>query len=287
MDLKVLKPLFKTKHILILLLLSYIIMCQSCMKMRMSTHQTAKFFKESKILYVDKKVTISDHELHYIQTGQENLPTLVFVHGSPGSWDAYKQYLTDTLLLQKFRMIAVDRPGFGYSDFGTAENLKTQAILITDLLKTLDNNLPVSLIGHSMGGPVIVKMATNNSNLYQNLVILSGAIDPQAENPEKWRYVIKLKPIRYIIPGAFRPANDELWWLKTDLKIMKPELKKITTNITIVHGTKDQFVPYSNVAFMSKEFVNAKTMNVISIENANHFIPWTHYEIIRNALLKL
>lgn len=262
-------------------------MCQSCMRMRMSTKQTATFFKDSKTSYVDEKITIDDHELHYIQTGSENLPTLVFVHGSPGSWDAYKQYMKDSLLLKKYRMIAVDRPGFGYSDFGKAENLDTQAALIAELLKKLDNKLPISLIGHSMGGPVIVKMATNDPKLYKNLIILAGAIDPKAETPEKWRYIIMSKPIRYFIPGALRPANDELWWLKEDLKVMQPDLKKITSDIVIIHGTKDQLVPYSNVAFIEREFVNAKTINLISIENANHFIPWEHYETIRNALLKL
>jgi hypothetical protein len=25
--------------------------------------------------------------------------------------------------------------------------------------------------------------------------------------------------LRYLIPGALRPSNDELWWLKKDLVI--------------------------------------------------------------------
>jgi pimeloyl-ACP methyl ester carboxylesterase len=64
-------------------------------------------------------------------------------------------------------------------------------------------------------------------------------------------------------------------------------LTKVTCPVTIIHGTKDPLVPYSNVAFMESHFVNAKTVRVISIENANHFIPWEHYAIIRNALLDL
>ena len=33
-------------------------------------------------------------------------------------------------------MIAIDRIGFGYSDFGQAENLKTQANIIEKFVKT-------------------------------------------------------------------------------------------------------------------------------------------------------
>lgn len=262
-------------------------MCQSCMTMRMSAKETKVFFDTTNTPYLDKILIFEGYKIHYIQTGNEQNPTLFFVHGSPGSWDAYKNYLKDTLLLKKFRLIAIDRPGFGYSNFGQAEDLQVQAEQISRFLKTIDNQKPIVLIGHSMGGPVIVKMATLEPKRYNHLVILAGAIDPNAETPEIWRSFIMKKPIRYLIPGALRPANDELWWLKNDLIEMKPTLKNIISDITIIHGTKDQLVPYSNMAFIQKECSNAKSIHAIAIENANHFIPWEHYDEIRNTLLDL
>ena len=68
---------------------------------------------------------------------------------------------------------------------------------------------------------------------------------------------------------------------------MKPTLKNIVTNVVVIHGTKDPLVPFSNVAFIKRTFVNAKSMEIIPIENANHFIPWEHFETIRNVLLDL
>ena len=112
-------------------------------------------------------------------------------------------------------------------------------------------------------------------------------MDPNAEKPEKWRSIIKTKPLRYIIPGALRPANDELWWLKEDLFLLKPNLKNITSKVTIIHGTKDPLVPFSNVAFMRREYINVKSLEIIPIENANHFIPWEHFKEIRDVLYKL
>jgi pimeloyl-ACP methyl ester carboxylesterase len=252
--------------------------------MRYSDKKTVAFFEAAQLEHLDKIFRIDAHKLHYIQTGNPQNPTLFFLHGSPGSWDAYKDYLKDSLLLKKFRMIAIDRPGFGFSNFGEAEDLATQSKLIFALVKSLDNKKPIALVGHSMGGPVVVKMATENFTYFEHIFILSGAVDPKAENPENWRAFLVAKPLRYLVPGALRPSNDELWWLKQDLVIMKPNLKNITCDVTIIHGTKDQLVPYSNVGFMKKEFVNAKSINIIVIENANHFIPWSNFEEIRNAL---
>lgn len=277
----------KYRYFIVVFMLLYLVFTQSCMMMRMSSKKTKAFFKVSKQDFIDSTLKVNDFDIHYIETGNQNKPTLLFVHGSPGSWDAYKNYLKDTLLLKEYRMIAIDRPGFGYSNFGEPQRLEAQAEIISKFLTALKINSKVVLIGHSMGGPVIAKMATLDSNKYATLVILAGAVDPNAEQPEIWRKVMMTRPLRYLIPGALRPSNDELWWLKQDLIVMKQDLKKIKNKVVIIHGTKDPLVPYSNVDFMQKNFVNAESINTIAIENANHFIPWEHYELIRDTLLQL
>lgn len=283
MKIKISKKMF-----VFILFCGYLVFCQSCMKMRMSPKKTTEYFSKSNTPFKDINYKISEiHQIHYIETGDSTKPTLFFLHGSPGSWDAYKTYLSDLDLQKKYRLIAIDRPGFGYSNFGEAENLETQANLILPFIQSKNNNQPITLIGHSMGGPAVAKLATKNPELFKNIVILAGAIDPKAENPEEWRPILMAKPIKYLIPGAFRPSNEELWWLKEDLKIMQPNLNKITSNVIIIHGTEDSLVPFSNVAFMEKEFVNAKKIQTIPIEKADHFIPWSHYEIIKKSLMSL
>lgn len=269
------------------LLVVYILTCQSCMTMRTSKKEAKSFYNDAKVSFIDSTINIDEYKIHYIETGKKSNPTLFFVHGSPGSWDAFKDYLKDSLLLKKFRMIAVDRPGFGYSDFGESQDLDNQAKLLENLIDKIKVNKDIYLIGHSYGGPLIVKMAVDRQNDYKEIVVLSGAIDPDAEKPELWRLLFKAKPIRYLVPGALRPANDELWWLKEDLIRMKPKLSKIKSAVLIVHGTKDDLVPYSNAAFMEKEFINAKSIELVSIKDANHFIPWTHFDTIRKKLLEL
>lgn len=276
------------KMFVFLLFCGYLVFCQSCMKMRMSPKKTIEFFSKSKTSFKDVSYKISEiHQIHYIETGDSTKPTLLFLHGSPGSWDAYKTYLSDIDLQKKYRLIAIDRPGFGYSNFGEAANLETQANLILPFIQSKNNNQPITLIGHSMGGPIAVKLATKKPKLFKNLVIIAGAIDPKAETPENWRPILMSKPIKYLIPGAFLPSNEELWWLKEDLKIMNSQLHKVISTLIIIHGTEDSLVPYSNVAFMERVFINAKKIETISIEKADHFIPWTHYEIIKKNLMSL
>ena len=42
---------------------------------------------------------------------------------------SFSEYMKDSMLLKKFRMVSVDRPGFGYSDYGQAQHLDVQSRL--------------------------------------------------------------------------------------------------------------------------------------------------------------
>ena len=268
-------------------LVLWLIMAQSCLKFRTSDSKALKEFDTSGVSLSIKTIKVKDRTLHYVMTGNDTLPTIVFVHGSPGSWDAFKEYLKDKDLLKKYRMVSIDRPGFGYSDFGKSVTLQEESTIISPLFAAIKNNKPVYLVGHSLGGPMIVQLAADNPNTIAGLVILAGAIDVALEKPEKWRHVIMQFPLKYLIPGSLRPSNKELWYLKTDLIKLKPRFKEITCPVYILHGDKDPLVDYGNLAFGAKAFVNSSKIDTLTIQGANHFIPWMHYDIIKKVLIGL
>nr|WP_299385368.1 alpha/beta hydrolase [Allomuricauda sp.] len=279
------KRKFLKRKILGSLVLAYVLFANSCMTMRTSSKDTKLFFAEHGVDYLEHTVAVEGTEIHYIQTGQQNAPTLVFIHGSPGSWDAYKSYLTDSVLTKRFRLISVDRPGFGKSDFRRSMALEPQALLLNRLLSGLDNGKKFTLIGHSYGGPLVVQMALEQPELHSHLVVLAGALDPAAEKPEKWRKPLTWFPLKYLVPGALKPSNDELWMLKEDLKQLQPRLSGLKLPTLVIHGKEDKLVPYQNVGFMKHEFSNVDRLKVIPIENENHFIVWTQEHLIKKSIL--
>jgi len=276
---------FKKRYLVYTLLLSYLLFAHSCITMRTSSKKTKAYFNDTNTVYLDSTITIKENNIHYIQTGNKDAQSLVFVHGSPGSWSAWKNYLSDSTLQNKYRIIAPDRPGFGYSDFRKSKNLDDQATILNTFLSKINNGKPITLIGHSYGGPLIAKMALEKPELYKNLMILAGALDPEAEKPEKWRKPLMWIPLKYLVPGSLKPSNDELWFLKNDLIRMRPDLKYLSQNVMIIHGTTDKLVPYQNVGFMEKNFSNVKELKIISLENENHFIVWNREKLIKDSLL--
>jgi pimeloyl-ACP methyl ester carboxylesterase len=265
----------------------WLLFSAGCMKMRMTDANAKDEFNKASITIQFHNVKVNGNTLHYAITGSDTLPTLVFIHGSPGSWDAFKAYLKDSLLLTKFRMIAIDRPGFGYSNFGDAKNLEEQSLIISPLFPLIKNGKPVYLIGHSLGGPLVLKLAADNGSMFPTIVVLAGSIDIAEEPKEQWRFIFLNTPLKFLLPGAFRPSNAELCYLKKDLQLLKNDFPKITSKIYFVHGNKDQFVAYGNMAFGVKALTASKKIDTLTIVDANHFIPWQHEKEIKNILFHL
>lgn len=282
-----LRKKFHIISFLILLASITIALAPGCMTFRSSDASMADNFREKGIALQTGYHIVKGRKLHYAITGKEELPTILFIHGSPGSWSAFENYLQDSSLLHTYRMIAIDRPGFGYSDFGNVLHLKEQSALIGDLIRHRQNGHPFYIAGHSMGGPVAIQLAADHPEWIAGLIILAGSIDPALEKPEKWRPFLISTPLRFLVPGALRASNEELWFLKEDLVELKNDFSKVTCPVYFIHGEKDSWVPPGNVEYGKKMLVNASAIGIQWIPDANHFIPWNKYSTIRDFLLSL
>jgi pimeloyl-ACP methyl ester carboxylesterase len=268
-------------------LLSWLLFAQSCMTFRKSDSREKEEFAKAHVDLRTATTTVDGRHIHYATTGNDSLPTLLFIHGSPGSWDAFAAYMKDSLLLKKFRMVSVDRPGFGYSDYGMPQHLDVQSLWISKLFSQLNNHKPMFLAGHSLGGPLVIKLGADNPDVFSGIVVISGSIDPKEENPEKWRPWLFETPLNCFVPGAMRPSNEELWYLKKDLVCLGKEFQKITCPVYFIHGAMDTWVPPANTGYGKNLLVNSTRVEITLIPGANHFIPWTKFTEIRAVLLKL
>jgi pimeloyl-ACP methyl ester carboxylesterase len=280
----------RTKRLLIISIIlgAWIIFAQSCMKFRMSDSKASKSFAKNGIELFTETIAVNGFNLHYAKTGNDSLPTLFFVHGSPGSWDAFSVYMQDKDLLTKYRMVSIDRPGFGYSQFGDAKNMQEQSQIISPLLTYIDNKKPIYIIGHSLGGPLAIKLAADNPTTFAGIVLLAASVSPADEAPEKWRGLFAKSSLDYLLPGAFRPSNEEIWYFKKDIIPLSKQFASITCPVWIIHGDKDKFVSVANAAYAKSMLINSKSVEIKILKDAPHFIPWEPwYKDVKEVLMRL
>lgn len=226
--------------------------------------------------------------MQYFQVGHnEAAPVIAFVHGSPGSLADYKSYLADPELSELALMISIDRLGFGYSDFGTTESsLSMQAKSIASVLRTFQEN-KIILVGHSLGGPVIAKMAMDFPDLIAASLLIAPSISPELEPSNGWRKIANWKIFQWLTPAALRVCNQEIIPLKEELEKSMEGWKNIKTPVTVIQGEDDNLVPKGNADFAKKMLVNSSEVDIQMVEKGNHFILWSETKMVKEAILDL
>lgn len=279
------KLVFRKRWFGVLLFVSLIVL-PNCIRLHKTDKEIARYFQESTVKPRFHTYQLHGWHIHYAEIGADTLPLVVFVHGSPGSWDAFIDFFKDSTLYTKVHLISIDRPGFGKSEYGEAEpSLKEQAALLAPVLnKTASQKKPI-LIGHSLGGPVVVRMAMDYPQQVGGLILVAPSVDPQLEKQEWYRSVGSWGLIRKLLPTEFDVSNQEILPLKGELQQMLPLWKTIRIPVTVIQGDADVLVPPANADF-AKRMLVAAPVEIVWLPGVNHFIPWSHPQVITKAILK-
>jgi len=155
---------------------------------------------EQLVPQVGQVQTVRGGALHYVDLGPREAQTLVLIHGISGQLQHFT-YALAGLLASDYRVIAVDRPGCGYSFVSTGDGapLDEQGRMIGDLLDSLGVSNPV-LVGHSLGGAVALAMALDRPDKTGALALLCPLTQQQTETPDMFKGLeIRTTFLRHLI----------------------------------------------------------------------------------------
>ena len=133
-------------------------------------------------------VTVDSVDFHYRiwnDTLKQSRGKVLLIHGFMGSTFSWRENF-DTLVESGYKVIAIDLPGFGYSDRSLKVNQSqsNRSRLLWDLLTYLDNGdtSKWNLVGHSMGGGTAEAMAMLRPERTRSLTIVDGLVFLKNEN---------------------------------------------------------------------------------------------------------
>ncbi|MEP2640953.1 MULTISPECIES: alpha/beta hydrolase [Roseobacteraceae] len=137
--------------------------------------------------------TVDGHEIFFREAGDPTKPSLVLLHGFPSSSHQYRNLIAE--LSDDYHLIAPDYPGFGASDFPSAQDYKYSFDAFAD---TIDGFLEqrgieqYSLFIQDYGAPVGMRIATEHPERVQALIVQNGNVYEEGLNPETWGPIMAL-----------------------------------------------------------------------------------------------
>ncbi|MCP4457739.1 MAG: alpha/beta hydrolase [Cytophagales bacterium] len=266
------------KYLYLLALLS------SCIEFRISEKDALVELGGLPIIPFFHSIEVGDRTISYVTTDQKKDTLVAFMHGSPGSWNAFIDFFKNDSLLRVADIISIDRPGFGDSDHGIPEpSLEKQAMQMHAVLNQFEHTTKI-LVGHSLGGSVIARMGMDYPTAYDRLVMVAPSVDPDLEE-----YVWYMGMEKNVLGKALTPtdmwvSNEEIFLLKGELRKMLELWKNIEAKVVVIQGSSDSLVPKENADLIEK-MVADSLLDIRLLIDVDHFIPWSHpHEIVRGIL---
>ncbi len=209
---------------------------------------------------------------------------IVFVHGTPGSYSAFRSYLNDPVMRDTFHMISVTRPGWRSDEDAKVPSLDEQALALKPLLEMDRSGQGAILMGHSYGGPVIARTAMNYPEQVTGLAFVATSGDPQLSGPRWYNRFAVVLP-RFLLGASLKGANAEIMPLRPQLEDMLPSWQTLSMPVLIVQGRKDKLVHPDNALFLRRVLVNSD-VRFLDREELGHFVLWEESELIRDNLIE-
>ncbi len=167
---------------------------------------------------------VRGQRLFYREAGSKDSPTLVLLHGFPSSSHMFRDLIPQ--LADKFRLIAPDYVGFGYSDAPSVHEFEytfdNLAAHVEDLLFKNLGLKQFSIYVQDYGAPVGYRIASRHADAVQSIVVQNGNAYVEG------------------IGGGFDAMKP--FWANRNSETEKPVrelLKKEMTIFQYTHGVKD------------------------------------------------
>jgi haloalkane dehalogenase len=134
----------------------------------MSASRNADWLDRKLFPYTQKRLELDGHELAYVDEGKG--PPLLMLHGNPTWSFLYRDVIAG--LRERFRCIAPDLPGFGFSTpaagFGFRPSEHSQ--VIERFIEALDLR-DITLMVHDWGGPIGFGAAGRNPERFSAVIL--------------------------------------------------------------------------------------------------------------------
>ncbi|HEY0432942.1 MAG TPA: alpha/beta hydrolase [Chitinophagaceae bacterium] len=226
-------------------------------------------------------------KIHHAVIGDSTKPLLVIIHGSPGAWYSSMKLLDDSSLQRNFRLVSVDRVGFGKSEYGVSEpSIRAHVEYISRIVNQYNHQGQIYLMGSSYGAPIAASFAMQYPDLVKELYLVSPVIDPASEKMFWFSYVGRIAPVSLWLPEYLNVAGDEKFAHRRELRSLKAHWGEITCKTYVLMGANDHLASLRNLDFARRKLTSAYQPEFILLPKTGHAIIWQQTNLLVSLLMK-
>ncbi len=247
------------------------------------------------------KDTVKGLEINYADCGSGEL--VLILHGWGSNITLHENMIS--LLSTKYHVVAPDMPGFGESEEPKEPwNVDDYVDFILEFLKKFEFK-KLTVLGHSFGGRVIIKLCSRPLDFEIEKVILvdSAGVMPEKTASQKLKQksykmtkkILQTKAVEKLFPDALenlRKKNGSADYnaaspimRQTLVKVVNEDLCDLMPNVKaptlLIWGKNDDATPLSDAQKMEKLMPEAA---LVAFDNAGHY-SFLEQQVLFNRVL--
>lgn len=219
-------------------------------------------------------------------------PTLavVLIHGIASDSTTFTsalKYLEEKKSLQKVRFITFDLLGSGKSLKSDELNYdyKEQLEALHNAILKLNLDIPLVLVGHSLGTFIVTRYAEVYKKSIKKLILISPPIytEKDLDNPafeagiKVFKDAVSLKNHKILKGSAFNNSMEKIVLNRKNYQV----LAELKTSTVLIYGNMDQFIASYNIPKILKN--NPQYLTAIKTEG-RHGVSRDKYSKLANIL---
>jgi len=234
------------------------------------------------------KIVVNSNVVNYMDIGDKEKPTLVFLHGWLDNLNTFKEL--SNLLLNDFRLVLVDLPGHGESSIASLKYNLSDYVDFMEGFTSKINVLPFAYIGHSFGCRILIKGFGEKKINAEKLILIGAAGIKESRSfknvslyivgkflkfilslPIARRFQHTLKDYLYSLIGSDYRNSSHLNQIYKNIinEDLQKYAKKISSQTLLIYGEKDTSTPTSYGKIFKTLIKNSK---LEIVKDASHFV---------------
>ena len=196
-----------------------------------------------KIKHNGELVTINGHKIHVYRDGNKDAPKIVFMSGHCTVSPVYDFKVLYEKLLNNFRVIVIEKYGYGYSDiYDSACDIDTLVSIQRQALVELGEEGPYILTPHSMSGLEAIRWKQKFPNEVSAIIGIDMAtpLSFSVWKEEDIKKTVRLmKVLRGLRLASFLSSVSNLCLTEEEFKQHKLLKKRNTFNICCINEARE------------------------------------------------
>lgn len=223
-----------------------------------------------------------DFKLHYASSDRslDTRDTIVFIHDSGTDANSFHAFFQSDQIKQNYRLIAIDRPGWGRSTYPQAypADIELQAEMLAPVIQNIwqrNGQQKIILAGNGYGGALAPLLAAKYPDFVRGMVLMNASLTKDRLHTDWFAPAVTWLP-DFMLPSHWYQAQQEQAELLTHLTQTQQTFAQLTQPVAWLQSVDASSAHPGTYMRLAKDLFQQADIHLTLVEDSDQKLYEQH-----------